>query len=323
MSTQAIWQRPDLQFPQPFDTIFFDVDGVLIQTLQSFHATDIAVAEYVVGTWNGLDWGQQSDNRALITLEDVDLFKQAGGYNNDWDMCYLLASLFTAKLREWKGTPLAGRTTAEWAAIEREAHLQGHGGREWVDTTIPASARLDYSVIGDLYHEYYWGTDELRKRFGHEPRYLPNFKGMVHNEKMLYSPDFPHRLRAAGISHLGMITGRIGPEVDSALERMEAYSGERWWDVIIPADICPKPDPRAMRLAIEQVRAGGGLYIGDTADDHDLVRHYQASRTNGEPNMLGAMLVPENEVELYQIRGADFIVKSVEDLLWCLPEGVK
>jgi HAD superfamily phosphatase len=319
MNTPAIWKRPNLQFPQPFDTIFFDVDGVLIQTLHSFRATDIAVAEYVVSTLNRLDWGQHVG----ITLQDVDLFKQAGGYNNDWDMCYLLASLFTARLREWKGTALAERTTAEWAALEREAHLQGHGGREWVDTVIPASARLDYGMIGDLYHEYYWGADELRKRFGREPHYLPNAKGLVHNEKMLYTPDFPHRLRAAGIRHLGMITGRVGAEVDSALERMEAYSGERWWDVIIPADICPKPDPRALRLANEQVGAGGGLYIGDTADDHDLIRNYQATREDGEPEMLVAMLVPEEEVELYQERGTDFIVGSVEDLLWCLPEGVK
>ena len=150
---------------------------------------------------------------------------------------------------------------------------------------------------------------------------MPDFRGMVHNEKMLYTADFPRKLRAAGISHLGMITGRIGPEVDSALERMEVYSGERWWDVVIPADICPKPDPRAMRLAIAQVGAGGGLYIGDTADDHDLVRNYRASKVDGEPEMLGAMRVPADEVELYKARGADVIVQSVEDLLWFLPEA--
>jgi phosphoglycolate phosphatase-like HAD superfamily hydrolase len=319
MNNPAIWKRPDLRFPQPFDTIFFDVDGVLIKTLDSFRATDIAVAEYVVSKLHGLDWGPYPG----ITLHDVDLFKQAGGYNNDWDMCYLLASLFTARLREWKGTPLAERSSAEWAVLEREAHLQGHGGREWVNTTIPASARLDYGMIGDLYHEYYWGADELRKRFGREPYYLPEAKGLVHNEEMLYAPAFPRKLRAAGIRHLGMITGRVGAEVDSALERMEAYSGERWWDVIIPADICAKPDPRALRLAIDQVGTGGGLYIGDTADDHDLILNYQAVRVDGEPEMLIAMLVPENEVELYQQRGSDFIVRSVEDLLWCLPEGVK
>jgi HAD superfamily phosphatase len=321
MHTSGIWKRPDLHFPEPFDTIFFDVDGILIQTTYSFRATDIAVAKYIVGHLHGLDWGER-EGKTLLTLQDVDAFKQAGGYNNDWDMCYLLASLFTAKLREWQGTPLAQRSIEEWAALSRAAHLKGRGGRTWVDETIPLTARPDYAIVGDLYHEYYWGAAEYRKRFAKEPRYLPGAEGLVHNEKLLFAPDFPRRLREAGIQHLGMITGRVGPEVDSALERMEAYSNERWWDVIIPANICAKPDPKALRMAIAAVGTRGGLYIGDTADDYDLVGNYRATRTNNEPAILAAMSVPENEIPLYQARGADLIVHSVEDLLWCLPENV-
>ena len=318
MHDAVIWKRPGLVFPHPFDTIFFDVDGVLIKTTNSFRATDIGVAEYVTGVMHGLDWGQR-EGKQLITLGDVEAFKQAGGYNNDWDMCYLLASLFTARLREWQGTPLAERSIQEGADLSRAANLQGHGGREWVDTVIPASARIDYGVIGDLYHECYWGAEEYRKRFGREPEYLPDAPGLVHREEMLYAPDFPRRLREAGIAHLGMITGRVGPEVDSAVERMEAYSGERWWDVIISADVYAKPDPRALQAAIQEVGTGGGLYIGDTADDHDLVQRYQTEKTADEPDILVAMIVNPSEVEVYQQRGTDFIVRSVEDLLLCLP----
>ena len=313
-----LWMRPDIQMPVSLDTIFFDVDGVLIKTISSFHATDIAVAEYVTGTLNGLNWGQH-EGHSLVTIDDVDAFKRAGGFNDDWDMCYLFASLSTARLREWRDTPLATRSIEEWAALERIAHLQGRGGRAWVETIIPASARLDYAVIGDLYHETYWGVEGMRRWFGHEPRYLPSATGFVHTEEMLYPPDFPARLRQAGIRHLGIITGRVGPEVDSALERMEAYSGERWWEVVIPATVCPKPNPRALRLAIEAVGTKSGLYIGDTADDYDLVRRYDASKTDNEPPFIAAMLVNPSEVALYQQRGADIIVHSVEDLLLCLP----
>jgi HAD superfamily phosphatase len=270
MAHAIIWKRPNLQFPQPFDTIFFDVDGILIKTIASFHATDIAVAEYIAGTVNGLDWGQRQ-GKPLVTIDDVNLFKQAGGYNNDWDMCYLLSALFTARLREWRGTPLAERSIQQWAALSREANLRGHGGTEWVRQVTPITAQPDYNLIGNLYHEIYWGADEFTKRYGRASRYLPNATGFVHREEILIPADLPIRLREAGIRHMGMITGRVGPEVDSALERLEAYSGERWWEVVISADICPKPDPRAMRLAIESVGTQGGLYIGDTADDLDLV----------------------------------------------------
>ncbi len=319
---QLLWQRPELQFPVPFDTLFFDVDGVLIDTVASFHATDIAVAEYVAGTLHSLDWGQNEGMR-LMTIDDVDAFKRAGGYNNDWDMCYLLAALATARLREWHGTPLATRTSQEWADLSRAANLQGHGGRAWVDTTFPATTLLDYNTIGDIYHEYYWGAANIRTYFGREPRYLPTFEGFVQHEKMLYRPDFFARLRKAGIQHFGMITGRVGAEVESALERMQAHSGEQWWEVVISAEICPKPNPRALRLAINATGAKGGLYIGDTADDYDLIKNYRTGKAETEPDFLAAVLVVHSsEVELYKQRGADFIVKAVEDLLECLPEQV-
>ncbi len=309
-----MWVRPDLRVPHPFDTIIFDVDGVLIRTIDSFHATDIAVAEYIAGTINRLDWGQ-SEGKPLVTIEDVSAFKRAGGYNNDWDMCYLLSALFTARLREWKGTSFAERSIEEWSALSRKANLRGHGGIAWVNQVIPATAQPDYNIVGDIYHEAYWGAAEFEKRFGRAPRYLPNAPGFVNREEILFPSDFPAQLRKTGIQYLGIITGRVGPEVDRALEHMGEYSGERWWDVVIPADICPKPDPRAMRLAIEAVGAGGGLYIGDTADDLDLVLRYRAGKKEYDPDILAAMIVSEDEVATYQERGVDFIFGSVVDVL--------
>ena len=294
METPVFWKRPDLQFPTSFNTIFFDVDGVLIKTIDSFHATDIATAEYVAGTIHGLDWGQ-SEGKTLVTHEDVIAFKQAGGYNNDWDMCYLLATLCTARLREWKGTLLAERSIEEWAALSRAGNEEGHGGIEWVREVMPAPSQLDYNVIGD-------------------------FPGFVHNEEMNFPPDFFTMLRDAGIPHLGLITGRVGPEVDIALEMMEAHVGTHWWDVVISADMCAKPDPHALQLAIKGIRGevGGGLYIGDTGDDLDLVLNYRAIKKESEPDILAAMLVHPFEEALYQQRGSDFIVGSVTDVTRCL-----
>ena len=318
MQTPVIWKRPDLLLPQPFDSIFFDVDGVLIQTTNSFRIANIATTEYVVGKFHGLNWGQ-GEGKSLVTLGDIEIFKQAGGFNSDWDMCYLLISLSTARLREWRGSSPGERTTEEWGALARQASLQGHGGRSWVDEVFPASAHPAYDQVVEVFNEFYWGTDELKRRFGHAPRYVPYSEGFVHKEEMLYAPDFFSRLRKAGIAHLGMITGRVDVEVESAVERMETYSGERWWDVIISADTHLKPDPRALRAAIDAVGARGGLYIGDTADDFDLVRRYKSERKDGdgenEPSMLAAMVVHASDEELYRQRGADVLVRSVEDLL--------
>jgi HAD superfamily phosphatase len=318
MTASLFWKRPDIVFPHPFDTIFFDVDGVLIHTTPSFIQANIAATEYITDTLHGLDWGSQ-EGKQLVTLADVEVFKQAGGFNSDWDTTYVLSGLATARLREWSGTSLAERTTAEWAALARAAAVEGRGGRAWADSVLPASACTDYDTVVDVYNECYWGAKNVRTRLGREPRYMPQAVGYVHNEKMLYAPDFFARLRQAGIVHLGMITGRTGPEVDSAVERMEAYSGERWWDVLISADMYAKPDPQALRAAMAAVNTQGGLYIGDTADDYDLIRLYKETKSTTEPDMLSAMAIQAHEFDLYRQRGADFLLHSVEQLLDILP----
>src|SRR5260370_23577686 len=85
------------------------------------------------------------------------------------------------------------------------------------------------------------------------------------------------------------------------------------------ADSWPKRGPRALQLAIQGIKGGvgGGLYIGDTGDDLDLVLNYRASKNASEPDMLAAMLVHEHEAATYQERGADFIVGSVADVIGC------
>ncbi len=321
MEPSVFWRRPDLLWPASLDTIFFDLDGTLIKTVDSFHAADIAAAEYVAGQLHGLDWGQ-SAGKTLLTHEDVLAFKQAGGYNNDWDMCYLLAALCTARLREWRGTPLAERSYAEWAALSYVANQQGRGGLTWVHEVVPASAQLDYNLVGEIYRELYWGAAELRKRYGVTARHLPDFAGYVHTEEPFFRPGFFTDLRLRGIRHMGIITGRIGPEVDIALEMLEAYSGERWWEVVIPADLMPKPDARALQLAIAGIsgRVGAGLYVGDTGDDLVLTLNYRAQRRPGEPELLAVSLAYPHEVELYQQRGADFVISHINEIVQCLAQ---
>jgi HAD superfamily phosphatase len=323
METPVFWQRPDLSFPSSLDTIFFDIDNTLINTADSFHAKDIAVAEYIVDRVHGLDWGQH-ENIPLLTHEDLLAFKQAGGYNNDNDLCYALTALSTARLREWQNTSLAERSIAEWAMLSRAANKQGRGGLIWVRDTIPASALPDNTLLRELSLEFYWGARLLQKRFGYAPRYLPDFPGFIHNEEIFCPPDFFTTLRQAGIRHMGIITGRVGLEVDMALEMLEAHSGERWWEVVISADIMPKPDPRALQQAIAGIHDGvrSGLYVGDTADDLDVVLNYRTLRQPDEPEILAVSLIYPHEVVLYQQRNTDFIISHINDIIHCLPDQI-
>lgn len=68
MEPSLFWQKPDLSMPDFLDTILFDLDGTLIKTIDSFHAADIAAAEYIAGIVHGLDWGQR-EGQTLLTSQ--------------------------------------------------------------------------------------------------------------------------------------------------------------------------------------------------------------------------------------------------------------
>src|SRR5260221_12654638 len=125
------WRRPGLDldaFFGPTDarlgTAIFDVDGVLIDTRRSYRLAVIHAAEHVVRVVNGL----REAPSPLVSLEEVELFKLAGGFNNDWDATQLFAALWTARLREERSAPPAGVALAERASRTRAAAAAGPRG---------------------------------------------------------------------------------------------------------------------------------------------------------------------------------------------------
>src|SRR5258708_32410501 len=108
ITSSSWWRRPGLDLDAflgsahaRLDTALFDVDGVLIDTRRSYRLAVIHAAEHVVRVVNGL-WGAPSP---LVSLEDVALFKLAGGFNNEWDATQLFAALWTARRRQRRGGP--------------------------------------------------------------------------------------------------------------------------------------------------------------------------------------------------------------------------
>lgn len=329
-----VWLRPDLSSfaPAALDTTLFDVDGVLIDTARSYRLAVIHATDRLVRAVNGLT--QAPD--PLLTPEDVAAFKLAGGFNSDWDATQMLTALWTARLREWHGLPEAAVGVREWAAQAGAAARAQRGGVAWMRATFPASAIPDDEVARWAHDEFYWGAALVRELLGHEPRYAPEAAGFVHNEALLLPPDVFPALASAGITRLGLITGRVGPEVGWAVRRLAAGSGLNtaedavspfaWHDgphglspfgVVVTGEAIAKPDPQALAYAARSLGARGGMYVGDTADDLDLVLRYRAEMLSHDstlPHFLAVSVASGAEAEVYAARGADAVIAHVREL---------
>ena len=74
--------------------IIFDFDGVLVQTSQSYRQTIRKVVDYYFLEILGLE----GEKGKLVTLGDVQKFKDTGLYNNDWNLSYAIITYYLAIL---------------------------------------------------------------------------------------------------------------------------------------------------------------------------------------------------------------------------------
>lgn len=333
----TVWIRPDFDpvaffgDTAGFDTALFDVDGVLIETKRSYRLAVMHGSERLVRVVNGLEDAPSP----MVSAEDVALFKLAGGFNSDWDATQLFAALWTARLREWRGQPEAEATLAEWAARASAAARAGHGGVTWLRETFPASAIPDDETARWAHDEFYWGATLVRELFGREPAFAPQAEGFVHNEELLLGTEVLPALASQGITKLGLITGRLGPEVGWAVTRLaggcgliegtppdgalwyESAHGRSPFGCIVPSTVYTKPNPQALLHALQQLESRAAFYVGDTADDLDLVLRYRREmqvRDASLPPVLAIVIAAGDEARTYQERGADVIIPHVREL---------
>ncbi len=79
------------------EKIIFDFDGVLVQTSQSYRQTVRKVVDYYFLEILGLE----GEEGKLVTLRDIQEFKDTGLYNNDWNLSHALITYYlTLIMRE-------------------------------------------------------------------------------------------------------------------------------------------------------------------------------------------------------------------------------
>lgn len=334
------WLRPDLDRAalggvEWLDSALFDIDGVLIDTSGSYRRAVIAATEALTRATLGEAAAERTDGEPLVTDEDVARFKLAGGFNSDWDLTQALVALCVARRREWRGSALAARPLAAWAEDATAATRAGAGGLDWLRGAVPASAIPAWDDARWSLDEFYWGAALLRELHGRAPRYSPAAPGLRQTERSLLAPETLPALASLGLSRYGLITGRVGLEVEWALRLLapegeaRAVSGSHGpqshppFGIIVPADLYAKPDPRALLHALRSLGSRATVYVGDTSDDLDLVLRYRAEcgATDASLPPTLAVSVASGEAErAYRARGADITLPHIGELPAALAE---
>jgi HAD superfamily hydrolase (TIGR01548 family) len=279
------------------DAVVLDIDGVLVDVADSYRRAIVESVERLYGR--------------TIDRADVQYFKDAGGFNNDWDVTdavalYVLADdrdplalpEFTDRIHEAGG----GLAAAESIVAD---HLAA-------DDLAAVRDAWDSAALRDAFQALYLGSDLYRDLEGGDPPF--DAPGYIHDELVLVDPDTLDQLHSG--ADVGVLTGRPAAEADIALERVglavpddHRFTMDDWDE--------GKPHPAALITLAERFDAEVVAFAGDTLDD--VKTAVNAAAEDGERSyhgigVLTGGLTGESGRDAFASVGADAVVASVDDV---------
>ena len=281
------------------DAVVLDIDGVLVDVADSYRRAIVESVEQVYGD--------------SIGNADIQAFKNAGGFNNDWELTYA-AALFVLTERE-DGTDVTVESFTD-AIADRGGGLDAAEAvvRDLLDEA--ESERVfdawDPDRLHRVFQTLYLGSDLYRDLEGGEP--LFDAPGYINDEPVLVSQATLDSL--AERYAVGVLTGRPAAEADIAMDRVglsipdeHRFTMDDWE--------AGKPDPEALLTLAERFDAERVAFAGDTLDDVATAVNADAAddeRVYYGVGVLTGGLTGEDGRRTFANNGASAVVESVEEL---------
>jgi HAD superfamily hydrolase (TIGR01548 family) len=281
------------------DAVVLDIDGVLVDVADSYRRAIVESVERVYGD--------------SIGNADIQAFKNAGGFNNDWELTYA-AALFVLTERE-DGTDVTVESFTD-AIADRGGGLDAAEAvvRDLLDEA--ESERVfdawDPDRLHRVFQTLYLGSDLYRDLEGGEP--LFDAPGYINDEPVLVSQATLDSL--AERYAVGVLTGRPAAEADIAMDRVglsipdeHRFTMDDWE--------AGKPDPEALLTLAERFDAERVAFAGDTLDDVATAVNADAAddeRVYYGVGVLTGGLTGEDGRRTFANNGASAVVESVEEL---------
>jgi len=280
------------------DAVVLDLDGVVVDVENSYRRAIVESIERLYGE--------------TIERDEIQFFKDAGGFNNDWEVAYAGALYVLASAE--------GLDRSLDAFTDRIAELGG--GLDAAETVVrdeltpnqceDVFEAWDRAQLRDVFQMLYLGADLYRDIEGSEPRIIES--GFIHDEPILIDPETIATFHAD--YDVGVVTGRPAPEADIAIEQVgldvpdeDRFTMDDWEQ--------GKPHPRALVTLAEQFGAERIAFVGDTLDDVKTALNADAEDDERVYYGIGVLtggLTGEDGRKTFSEVGASAVVESVNDL---------
>ena len=263
------------------DAILLDIDGVVLDVSGSFRVVASEVAQ-----WYALNILKVEDAGTFFTSTETELFKNACGFNNDFDLANAAVALLCAKHAEHPEMNTQQLREASPDLVEYSNAIKQRGGgiinaESVILDRLNSTARRVFAtnwnpkLVTQLFQEMYAGA-ECRRIYGFSPEHIKG-EGFLDKEPVLLDAKFlPLKTK------IGVLTGRTKNETMIALERSGLRARVLDAHMVTDDDNVRKPDGRALALLQERMKFRNAIYVGDTFDDLKAVQNFRETNASGK-----------------------------------------
>ena len=309
------------------DTLVFDIDGVLIDVRDSYRE---AVCRTVQFYFKEILRFQGSQN--LINPEEVEYFKMAGGFNNDWDLSSAVVLFYLMKAEENNLKNVDKLKSGEPDIKTFTTKMLPSGGGlakviELIEKDRVAKKRIfslwNKDLITKIFQEIYAGEEYCFNIYGFHPSLIKT-EGLIKQERVIIDKKKKDFLKQ--YFSIGILTGRNRREARIALEILgcdDIISEEK---IITDDDGLEKPHPQGLKRLSTSLKTKLGIYMGDIRDDLVTVKNF--NKEVRKTKFLSAIVLAEGfnlqnrTIKFYLNKGVDLLAKDVNSILYYL-ERVK
>ena len=298
------------------DAVIFDMDGVLLDITQSIRVVNCLAVPYYLRTVLG--WPAPDD---LLTSADIELFKNAGGFNDDWDLTYALVLHYVAKGRENPDASPETLNVMQPNLARYAARIKERGGwlRAAEEIAFEHLTREDRLAVETDYRKYrikqvfqeMFAGEYCQRLYGFAPT-LYTGQGYINNDKPLLD-----LARLPTDKTLGVQTGRTYEEAQIGMEFCGLAGLIPETSVVTKRDGFHKPQPGGLALLAERLGFQNAVYIGDTMDDLRTVQAFNAA--HAPVTFLSAQVLtgPAGTAgeKMFRQSGADVVAADVNEVL--------
>ncbi|HEU4606079.1 MAG TPA: HAD family hydrolase [Nitrososphaera sp.] len=298
-----------------YDCALFDIDGVLVDIRKSYNAAIKKTVEHMLRSIAGRSF------RGLVTDQIILKFRQSGGFNNDTDTTYAitLAMLAGAPKSVAEGRRLLAKVADnadESGYLSVEKFLSGYGIEKW-KKLLAYPAPVKDSMLARVFDEMFYGPELFRKQNNMEPKYWAGGRPLIKNDRISVSAMTMKKLHEMFCGNLAIVSGRSRLAAEYSLRQVMKYFN---------LNACvflederreyAKPNPYAIKRAMEVMNARSAVYAGDSAEDLLMARRAEkeAGMKIAFVGIYGNSPQPAKTVAQFRHEGVEAIAKSVNQL---------